>query len=106
MHQIEVQVAGPQPPEAALAGLLDTAAAGVLRVDLADDWNTWSRRPARASPRKVSVAPSPYIWAVSISVRPQLDKCAQRRGLLSAQASVHAHAPSALAKHRDRLLAA
>ncbi len=60
--------------------------------------NSWSRRPAMASPTTVSAPPSAYISAVSIKVMPRSMPSPQRRDLVGMALRRFAHVPGALAE--------
>ena len=71
VQEVEVEAVGAQPPQAALARgdrpVRGSRCAGSTLLTR----NTSSRRPSIASADEPSAAPSPYISAVSISVRPR-----------------------------------
>ena len=100
VQQVEVDRVHPEPLQAALAGRLQPAAAGVVRVHLGNEEHLVPAGPRWPRPTTSSAPPSPYISAVSISVMP---RSRPRRSAAASRAAVGAalaHVPGALAERR------
>ena len=98
VQQIEVQPVGAQPLQARLAGPGDTAAPGVLGIDLADEENLLAEIPQRLAQEALRGALAVHLGGVD-QAHAELDPQAQSRRFHLAPAGLFAHPPGALAEH-------
>ncbi|MNS88078.1 hypothetical protein D3C72_1220400 [compost metagenome] len=106
VQQVQVDALQPQPRQAALAGLARAAAAGVVRVDLADDEEVFALHIARAqrlghglADHGLGTALAVHLGRVDQAVA-QADGLAHRGHLGRAAGGVFAHAPGAETENR------
>ena len=104
MQEVEVEPVGPEPAQAALAGLDDALAARVVGIDLADEEDLSRQVPNRLADELLGPALAVHLGGVDQG-HAELDAEPERRDLLRSAAAVLPHAPGALAE-RDDLLAA
>ena len=95
MQQVEVETIGLEATKAGLAGSLDPAAPGVLRIGLADQEDLVAKAGQRFTEQAFRRAVAVHFGGVDQG-QAQFDACAKRRDFLFAQARVLAHAPRAL----------
>ncbi|MOA17268.1 hypothetical protein D3C78_1375200 [compost metagenome] len=96
MQQVEVQAVGAQPSQAALAGRRDAQAAGVVRVDLADQEDLVAQAVDGIAHHILGAAFAVHFRRVD-QRQPALDAFAQGGHLALARQAVLAHPPGALA---------
>ncbi|MCY1554452.1 hypothetical protein D9M68_910260 [compost metagenome] len=99
MQQVEVDALGIQPPQAARAGRRHTLAAGVVRIDLADQKHLLAHPGNRLAHHQLGAAFAVHLGRVD-QAQAQLDTLAQRRHFRAPLAGHFAHAPGALTDQR------
>ena len=80
MQEVEVEAVGPEPAQAALAGLDHALAAGVVRIDLADQEHALPEVPERFADELLGPALAVHLGGIDEG-HPELDPEPQRRDL-------------------------